>query len=31
MISVIFKVYIHFSVEKRNDIFSLQEQITDNI
>ena len=27
MICVIFKVYIHFSVEKRKDIFSLEEQI----
>ena len=27
MICVIFKVYIHFSVEKRKDIFSVEEQI----
>ena len=27
MICAIFEVYIHFSVEKRKDIFSLKEQI----
>ena len=27
MICVIFKVFIHFSVEKTKDIFSLEEQI----
>ena len=26
MICVIFKVYVHYSVEKRKDIFSVKEQ-----